>query len=83
MLVIGAVGLVCGLCNRRAGKQPVLMVCRVISCQRRGGSRQELFVNSLLFIGDVCVDFFLGGPLIVACAGLSSSLVLVVVFFSC
>ena len=56
---------------------------RVISCQNRGRSQRELFVNSLLFIDDVCVVLFLGGPLIVPCAGLLSSLVLIVVYFSC
>ncbi len=56
---------------------------RVISCRNRGGLRRELFVNSLLFIDDVFVVLFLGGPLIVPCAGLSLSLVLIVVYFSC
>ena len=56
---------------------------REISCRYRGGSQRELFVNSLLFIDNVCVVLFLGGPLIVLCAGLSLSLILIVVYFSC
>ncbi len=54
-----------------------------ISCQNQGGSRQEMFVNSLLFIDNICAVLFLGGPLIEPCAGLSSSLILIVVYFSC
>ena len=56
---------------------------RVIPRRNRGGSQRDLFVNSLLFIDDVCVVIFLGGPLIVTCTGLLSSLVLIVVYFSC
>ena len=59
------------------------MVSKVISLQCRGGTQRELFVNSLLFIDNICVVLFRGGSLIVLCAGLSSSLILIVVYFSC
>ena len=56
---------------------------REISRRYQGGSQQELFVNSLLFIDNICVVLFRGGSLIVLCAGLSLSLILIVVYFSC
>ena len=56
---------------------------REISCRNHVGLQWELFVNSLLFIDNICVVLFLGGPLIVPCAGLSSPVILIVVYFSC
>ena len=60
--------------------QPISMVCKVISLQCRGGTRRELFVDNLFGVLMMSVWFYFSGkPLTVACAGLSSSLVLIVV----
>ena len=73
----------CGCCLVVVRCHALASIDREISRQNRGRSRRELFVNSLLFIDNICVVLFLGGPLIVPCAGLSSLLMLIVVYFSC
>ena len=59
MLVAGAFGVVFETKkNGRVEMLPILMVSKVISLQCRGGTRRELFVNSLFGVLMLSVWFY-------------------------